>query len=73
MLRIGKGLGRGTLLDPAAPIVSTIASVIVPTFLRDGLYDYVAENRYAWFGESEECRLWDDRFDERFVGELTAE
>lgn len=70
VLRIGQGLGKGTSLDPAAPILATVASYVVPTFLRDGIYDYVAQNRYKWFGEAPECRLWDDRFDERFVGEL---
>mmetsp|Transcript_24175 Transcript_24175/g.38948 ORF Transcript_24175/g.38948 Transcript_24175/m.38948 type:complete len:244 (+) Transcript_24175:200-931(+) len=70
VLRIGQGLGRGTALDPAAPILSSIAKAVVPVFLRDGLYDYIAKNRYVWFGESNECRLWDDRFDERFVGDL---
>ena len=58
------------MLDPAAPILATVAKFVVPPFLRDSVYDYVAENRYKWFGESPECRLWDDRFDERFVGEL---
>jgi len=65
-----QGLGRGTALDPAAPILSSIAKAVVPVFLRDGLYDYIAKNRHVWFGESNECRLWDDRFDERFVGDL---
>ena len=69
-LLLAQGLGKGTALDPAAPIVATLASFLVPSFLRDGLYDYVARNRFKWFGESPECRLWDDRFDERFIGEL---
>lgn len=30
---------------------------IVPRFLRDALYGYVAKNRYAWFGEREFCRF----------------
>lgn len=27
----------------------------VPRVLRDGLYDFVARNRYRWFGRSETC------------------
>lgn len=30
--------------------------LMVPTPLRDAVYDYVAKNRYNWFGkEDEEC------------------
>ena len=58
------------MLDPFAPIAARVASAVVPSVLRDALYDFVAVNRYNWFGEAPECRLWDDRFDERFVGEL---
>lgn len=54
----------------AAPAAATAAKLVVPPFLRDKFYDFVAANRYNWFGEAPECRLWDDRFDERFVGEL---
>jgi predicted DCC family thiol-disulfide oxidoreductase YuxK len=28
---------------------------LVPRRLRDGLYDFVARNRYHWFGRSETC------------------
>ena len=28
---------------------------LVPRWLRDGLYDFVARNRYRWFGRSETC------------------
>lgn len=30
---------------------------IVPTFLADQIYDYVARNRYAFFGQNMTCRL----------------
>jgi predicted DCC family thiol-disulfide oxidoreductase YuxK len=31
--------------------------ILFPRFLRDWLYDRVAQNRYAWFGRSETCLL----------------
>jgi predicted DCC family thiol-disulfide oxidoreductase YuxK len=31
--------------------------LVVPPFLRDGLYDFVAGRRYKWFGKRESCRL----------------
>ena len=30
---------------------------IVPRFVRDGIYRWVARNRYRWFGRSETCAL----------------
>ena len=29
--------------------------MIVPPFIRNAVYDYVAKNRYQWFGKKEEC------------------
>ncbi len=31
--------------------------IIVPTFLRDIVYDFIAHNRYKWFGKRDACRL----------------
>ncbi|MDB5351878.1 MAG: thiol-disulfide oxidoreductase [Planctomycetota bacterium] len=33
------------------------ASVIVPRVFRDGVYDWIARNRYRWFGKADSCRL----------------
>jgi predicted DCC family thiol-disulfide oxidoreductase YuxK len=30
---------------------------IFPRFIRDWIYDYVAENRYKWFGKKEKCMV----------------
>jgi predicted DCC family thiol-disulfide oxidoreductase YuxK len=30
---------------------------VLPRFLRDKVYNMVAKNRYAWFGQREFCRL----------------
>lgn len=30
---------------------------IVPKKIRDRVYDYVAKNRYKWFGENESCEI----------------
>lgn len=30
---------------------------LIPRFARDGIYDFVAKNRYNWFGKKETCRL----------------
>ena len=47
---------------------------ILPTRVRDGLYQIVSKRRKKWFGSSDECLLRDDRFETRFVddGVLTG-
>lgn len=52
-------------LDGPVPVLGYFGPIF-PTFLRDIVYDFVADNRYR-FGESDQCRLGDDRFDDRFV------
>ena len=29
--------------------------IVLPKFLRDAVYDYIAKNRYAWFGKNDQC------------------
>lgn len=31
--------------------------LLIPAFLRDPIYHFVAKNRYRWFGKKETCRL----------------
>ncbi len=33
------------------------AFIIVPPFIRNAVYDYVAKNRYKWFGIQEKCMI----------------
>lgn len=33
------------------------AGIILPPFLRDTLYAWIARNRYRWFGTRESCRM----------------
>jgi predicted DCC family thiol-disulfide oxidoreductase YuxK len=30
---------------------------IIPKFIRDFIYDYIAKNRYKWFGQKDNCLL----------------
>jgi len=40
--------------------------IIVPKFIRDGIYNWIAKNRYKWYGKMNECWLprpeWKARF-----------
>ena len=31
--------------------------VIVPPFIRNFVYDWIARNRYRWFGKTDECMI----------------
>lgn len=31
--------------------------IIVPGFIRDGMYNWIAKNRYRWFGRKESCMI----------------
>jgi predicted DCC family thiol-disulfide oxidoreductase YuxK len=31
--------------------------IIVPRFIRDGVYAFIAKNRYQWFGKKDECMI----------------
>ena len=31
--------------------------IILPVFLRDSVYNWVAKNRYRWFGKKDTCRI----------------
>jgi predicted DCC family thiol-disulfide oxidoreductase YuxK len=31
--------------------------IIVPKFIRDGVYNFIAKNRYKWFGKKNECMV----------------
>ncbi len=30
---------------------------IIPRFMRDAVYNFIARNRYRWFGKKESCRV----------------
>ncbi len=42
--------------------------ILVPRKIRDGVYDYVANNRYKWFGKKEDaCTLPSPEQRKRFI------
>jgi predicted DCC family thiol-disulfide oxidoreductase YuxK len=53
--------------NPLLPLAGSLGPLLVPRFLRNVVYDFVASNRYR-FGEAEQCRLdFDNDFGSRFV------
>ncbi|MGM7722590.1 thiol-disulfide oxidoreductase DCC family protein [Metabacillus sp. Hm71] len=41
--------------------------IIVPKPLRDALYNFVAKNRYKWFGKSDQCMIPSPEVRKRFL------
>jgi predicted DCC family thiol-disulfide oxidoreductase YuxK len=41
--------------------------VIVPAFIRDPVYNWIAKNRYKWFGKKETCRLPEEPWKNKFL------
>jgi len=42
-------------------------SVVVPRFIRDRVYDFVAEHRYGWFGRRDACMRPTPELESRFL------
>lgn len=41
--------------------------IIIPKIFRDSIYDWVATNRYKWFGKKEECMIPTQELKARFL------
>jgi predicted DCC family thiol-disulfide oxidoreductase YuxK len=41
--------------------------LILPKFIRDVVYDFIARNRYKWFGEKESCWIPTPELKKRFL------
>jgi len=59
VLRILQKLGGGWQL--------LYVFVIIPRFLRDGVYNLIAKWRYKWFGKSETCMIPSQEYQVRFL------
>ncbi|MEW6468099.1 MAG: thiol-disulfide oxidoreductase DCC family protein [Bacteroidota bacterium] len=41
--------------------------ILVPRFIRDAVYDWVARNRYKWWGKRESCMVPSPEIQNRFI------
>lgn len=58
-LRVARHLGM--------PWVMMGVFAIVPRFVRDVVYDFVARNRYQWFGKTDQCMVPTPELRARFL------
>ena len=40
---------------------------IIPSFIRNWVYDYIAKNRYTWYGKKESCMVPSPEFKNKFL------
>ena len=45
----------------------TKIGLILPETLRDYIYDFIAKNRYRWFGKKDNCMLPTENLKEKFL------
>ncbi|WP_452225930.1 thiol-disulfide oxidoreductase DCC family protein [Lacinutrix cladophorae] len=45
-----------------------VVFLIVPTFIRNGVYNYIAKNRYRWYGKKESCMIPTPELKGKFLG-----
>lgn len=41
--------------------------IIVPPFIRNWVYDFIAKNRYKWYGKQDSCLMPDENLAKRFL------
>lgn len=41
--------------------------IVVPSFLRDAIYNWIAKNRYRWFGQKDSCMMPTKKLRARFL------
>lgn len=44
-----------------------LVGYLLPKFLRNGLYSFIAQNRYRWFGQQEHCMVPTKDIQDRFL------
>ncbi len=44
-----------------------ILGSLTPKFIRDSIYNFIAKNRYKWFGKYESCLIPDDKIKSKFI------
>ena len=58
-LLIAKDLGNAWSL--------AVVFFVIPSFIRNAVYKYIARNRYKWFGKLEACRIPDKATRAKFL------
>lgn len=44
--------------------------LLIPKFIRNPFYDWIARNRYAWFGKKKTCWIPEQKWNDRFLDHM---
>ncbi|WP_369996116.1 thiol-disulfide oxidoreductase DCC family protein [Winogradskyella sp.] len=56
-IKIKSSAAIGVAKHLGFPLTLMVIFYIVPNFIRNWVYDYIAKNRYKWYGRKEECMI----------------
>ena len=49
------------------PINIISVFIIIPAIIRNWIYDYIAKNRYKWYGKKEQCMIPTPKLKSKFL------
>lgn len=49
------------------PVKLLYGFIIIPAFIRNAVYNFIAKNRYKWFGKKESCMIPTPALQSRFI------
>ena len=49
------------------PINVISVFIVIPVFIRNWIYDYIAKNRYKWYGKKEQCMIPTPKLKSKFL------
>jgi predicted DCC family thiol-disulfide oxidoreductase YuxK len=49
------------------PVAIMSVFLIVPAFIRNWVYDYIAKNRYKWYGKKDQCMIPTPKLKAKFL------
>lgn len=64
-VKAGAALRIAGGMSGAWPILGILR--VIPNFIADAVYDFIARNRYHWFGKKESCMIPTPELKEKFL------
>lgn len=53
----------------SGPVKWIYGFIIVPSFIRDGIYSFISQKRYQWFGKRESCMVPGPEINNQFLND----
>lgn len=69
-LKIKSSAALHVAKDLRFPLNLMFAFIIVPAFIRNWVYNFIAKNRYKWYGKKESCWMPTPELKAKFIGKV---